>query len=192
MSTGTSSSTTNFKGRESLTHPGGPRPAGKGWTHHSVSSSAQTCSCPDNQPGEGKKSREKPDHSRPMAVISQGKRTCSGYLIERRRCQVTSKRKKCAQGVLYLSMCSWHRGDLLYWNGTGWEGLKGRVLLKRGESETDNSDFFSFWNFNLLDKNNSKWGTEYAWGREGILSFSGDSSLNRIANYVSHCAVQFS
>ena len=78
-----------------------------------------------------------------------------------------------------------------------WDRLGEGEILKReenaeDESETQTTQNSSLLNFNLLDKNNSKWGTEYAWGLEGILSFSGDSSLNRIANYVSHCSVQFS
>lgn len=103
------------------------------------------------------------------------------------------EKKKCAQSILYLSTWGWHRGDLLYWNGTGvgrgscWKERR----MQRIKVRQTTQNFFLL-NFNLLDKNNSKWGTEYAWGLEGILSFSGDSSLNGIANYVSHCSVQFS
>lgn len=137
---------------------------------------------------------QKPDHNNQAIIIPQGKPTCSVYLIERKgwqRCK--QKGEKWAQSILYLSMCSWHGSDPWYWNGTG---CGERGLLRRegwGRMKVrQTTRNFSLLNFNLLDKNNSKWGTEYAWGREGILSFSGDSSLNGIANYVSHCSVQFS
>lgn len=107
-----------------------------------------------------------------MVIIPQGKRTCSVDLIEKKGWQVTSKRKRGAQSILYLSMCSWHWDDMLYCNETSWWAggcwKERRVWRMKVRQTTQN---FFLLNFNLLDKNNSKWSSAYAWGRGGILSF---------------------
>lgn len=105
----------------------------------------------------------------------------------------TSERKNVLR-VLCICHCAVGIGVTCYieMGLDGWVRGAAEERRMRGMKMRQTTQNFFLLNFNLLDKNNSKWGTEYAWGREGILSFSGDSSLNGIANYVSHCSVQFS
>lgn len=140
---------------------------------------------------------QKPDHNNQALVIPQGKCTCSVYLIERKGWQrYKQKKKQCSEYFVFVNVqlaLSLTFGIEMGLTG-GWGRIeccwKERGMLRMKVRQTTQNS--SLLNFNLLDKNNSKWGTEYAWGREGILSFSGDSSLNGIANYVSHRSVQFS
>lgn len=127
-----------------------------------------------NSPGQTYLLRLSNWEERLTKVLARGKKMCSEYFVF----------------VTVQLAPGWPA--ILKWNWLGGAGScwKERRMWRMKMRQTTQNFFLL--NFNLLDKNNSKWGTEYAWGREGILSFSGDSSLNGIANYVSHCSVQFS
>lgn len=189
-----------IKESESLSHQGRQRSGGRAWDHQSISSSAWTSSRPSSHVEDRiPHCSSLPSEAWPQQSSNHNS-PGQNYLLsvsnwEEGVTKVTNRRGKNVLRVFCICQCAGGMGvthGIEMGQAVGREGCccrEKRMWGMKGRQTTQN---FPLLNFNLLDKNNSKWGTEYAWSREGILSFSGDSSLNGIANYVSHCSVQFS
>lgn len=111
-----------------------------------------------------------PNWEERLTSYKQEKKMCSVFCI----CQ-------CAVGIGMTCCIEMRLAD-----GRGGCWKERRVWRMKVRQTTQN---FFLLNFNLLDKNNSKWSTAYAWGRGGILSFFQETARLTELLIMSHIAL---